>query len=94
MAKPNNRKAKKARDNQNQKQIQILMEKDKENQKQIQELTQQINVLTDDASEKKIRVNISITDATHKRLKAYAKAKNSNVSKIITDWIWSTRFDK
>ena len=88
------RKAKKAKEKQNEKKIQMLIEKDNENQKQIQELTQKINVITDNASEKKIRVNISITDATHQRLKAYAKAKNSNVSKVITDWIWSTRFDK
>ena len=90
----NNRKARKEKQKQNEKKIQNLLEQNSENQKQIRELTQQITDLTNDASEKKIRVNISITDATHKRLKAYAKAKNSNVSKVITDWIWSTRFDK
>lgn len=89
-----NRKIKKAKEKQNEKKIQDLLEQNSENQKQIHELTQQINVLTDDSSQKKVRVNISITDATHKRLKAYAAAKNTNVSKLITDWIWSTRFDK
>lgn len=87
MAKPNNRKAKKAKEQQNEKQIHELKQ-------QVAVLQQQVDEQKEDSSQKKVRVNISITDATHKRLKAYATAKNTNVSKLITDWIWSTRFDK
>lgn len=42
----------------------------------------------------KKRVNIYISEDTEKRLKAYAQEKHSNVSQIITDWIWHARVGK
>lgn len=40
-----------------------------------------------DDSEKK-HVNISITQETSRKLKALAAEKDSNVSQVITDWVW------
>jgi len=36
----------------------------------------------------KVRVNISVDQETIERLKQYATEQHSNVSQVITDWIW------
>ena len=63
-------------------------------QRQVDELKKQVEQQKDDDSLQKVRVNISITKETKQRLKNYADYKNVSVSQAITDWIWSTRFDK
>ena len=63
-------------------------------QREVEELRKQVEQQKNDDSLQKIRVNISITKETKQRLKNYADYKNVSVSQAITDWIWSTRFDK
>lgn len=63
-------------------------------QRQVDELKKQVEQQKNDDSLQKVRVNISITKETKQRLKNYADYKNVSVSQAITDWIWSTRFDK
>ena len=63
-------------------------------QRQVEELKKQVEQQKNDDSLQKIRVNISITKETKQRLKNYADYKNVSVSQAISDWIWSTRFDK
>lgn len=63
-------------------------------QREVEELRKQVEQQKNDDSLQKIRVNISITKETKQRLKNYADYKNVSVSQAISDWIWSTRFDK
>lgn len=63
-------------------------------QREVEELRKQVEQQKNDAALQKVRVNISITKETKQRLKNYADYKNVSVSQAITDWIWSTRFDK
>ena len=63
-------------------------------QREVEELRKQVEQQKNDDSLQKVRVNISITKETKQRLKNYADYKNVSVSQAITDWIWSTRFDK
>lgn len=63
-------------------------------QREVEELRKQVEQQKNADSLQKIRVNISITKETKQRLKNYADYKNVSVSQAITDWIWSTRFDK
>lgn len=39
----------------------------------------------------KKRVNIYIAEDTAERLKQYAWEQHTNVSQLITDWIWHTK---
>ena len=80
MATPNSRQQKK------QKMYQL--------QREVEELRKQVEQQKNDDALQKVRVNISITKETKQRLKNYADYKNVSVSQAITDWIWSTRFDK
>ena len=63
-------------------------------QREVEELRKQVEQQKNDDSLQKIRVNISITKENKQRLKNYADYKNVSVSQAISDWIWSTRFDK
>ena len=63
-------------------------------QREVEELRKQVEQQKNDDALQKVRVNISITKETKQRLKNYADYKNVSVSQAITDWIWSTRFDK
>ena len=63
-------------------------------QREVEELRKQVEKQKNDYSLQKVRVNISITKETKQRLKNYADYKNVSVSQAISDWIWSTRFDK
>ena len=63
-------------------------------QRQVDELKKQVEQQKNDDSLQKVRVNISIKKETKQRLKNYDDYKNVSVSQAITDWIWSTRFDK
>ena len=80
MATPNSRQQKK------QKMYQL--------QREVEELRKQVEQQKNDDALQKVRVNISITKETKQRLKNYADYKNISVSQAISDWIWSTRFDK
>ena len=80
MATPNSRQQKK------QKMYQL--------QREVEELRKQVEQQKNDDALQKVRVNISITKETKQRLKNYADYKNVSVSQAISDWIWSTRFDK
>ena len=63
-------------------------------QREVEELRKQVEQQKNDDALQKVRVNISITKETKQRLKNYADYKNISVSQAISDWIWSTRFDK
>ena len=63
-------------------------------QREVEELRKQVEQQKNDDALQKVRVNISIIKETKQRLKNYADYKNVSVSQAITDWIWSTRFDK
>ena len=63
-------------------------------QREVEELRKQVEQQKNDDALQKVRVNISITKETKQRLKNYADYKNVSVSQAISDWIWSTRFDK
>ena len=43
---------------------------------------------------RRVRVNISVTEETSRLLKEAAASRSSNVSQIISDWIWEENYKK
>lgn len=40
-----------------------------------------------------VQTTMCMSDETRKRLKYYAIQKNTSVSKLVSDWIWSVEVD-
>ncbi len=45
-------------------------------------------------SPRNVNIRLSMDPATKARLRKYAIQKHSNVSQLVTDWIWSVSVDE
>ena len=61
---------------------------------QVANLQHQVDKQAKAESQQKVHLNLSVTKETRDRLQRFAEFKNTNISGAVTDWIWSTRFDK